>query len=204
MKSMPTQERALKKRVALLKAATHEFGVAGFEAATAKSIATKAGVATGTFYQYFENKNDILCVVAENRFTDLHHQVSILEGNSQDVNDTEITRSEQAKELFNRVLHFLYNFHIQDGLLHQVLEQRRGVDEKLDEIITRGEELMRSHVVQFLEDYELDDSMVVADSLFAMGEGLVHRMVFGSKPDNPDKMLEIGATILTNFLSNRP
>lgn len=200
MKSLPTQERAVKKRIALLKAAVEEFGEHGFEVATAKSIASLAGVATGTFYQYFENKNDILRVIAENRFADLHQQVTILEGLDLE-KKTGRNTVEYAEELFKNVLTFLYQFHIQDALLHQVLDQRRGLDVMLDEIMCRGEDLMRSHVVEFIREYELANADIVADSLFAMGEGLVHRMVFGRSPDNPNKMLEIGAAILAGFLS---
>ena len=79
MKNLPTQERAIKKRIALLKAAQLDFSEVGFEIATAKSIAARANVATGTFYQYFENKNDILRVLAENRYSELHEQVLLLQ-----------------------------------------------------------------------------------------------------------------------------
>ena len=66
MKTLPTQERALRKRSALIAAAIEEFSNAGFEMATAKSIAALAGVATGTFYQYFENKKDLVGNVVKN------------------------------------------------------------------------------------------------------------------------------------------
>lgn len=206
MKSLPTQERAIKKRIALLKAAAHEFEQSGFEVSTAKSIAAKAGVATGTFYQYFENKNDILRVIAETRFFELHQQVGLLESEGLSVmNDAQADTSlTHARSLFKQVLAFLYEYHLQDALLHQVLDQRRGLDPKLDDIMTRGEDLMRSHVVDFISDFELDDSEIVADSLFAMGEGLVHRMVFGKTPENPDKMLEIGAAMLASYFAQNP
>jgi len=200
MKSLPTQERAIQKRISLLKAAVHEFTNAGYEVTTAKSIAARAGVATGTFYQYFENKNDILRVIAENRYGELHEQVSLLERLEPDQAELKSV-PEQASDLFHRVLSFLYQYHLQDALLHQVLDQRRGLDKALNDIMNRGEELMRSHVVEFIDAFELANADIVADSLFAMGEGLVHRMVFGKTPKQPDKMLEIGAAMLASYFA---
>ncbi len=201
MKSIPTQARAIKKRIALLKAAVSEFSEGNFEAATAKSIASRAGVATGTFYQYFENKNDILRVIAENRYSQLDEQITILENLA---SEQSLSETPDAKALFTQVLGFLYEFHRQDGPLHQVLDQRRGLDEELNAIIERGEGLMQSHVEMFVEQFDVEQPRLVAASLFAMGEGLVHRMVFGVPPKDPEAMLKIGAQMLASFFLKRP
>lgn len=179
MKTLPTQERALRKRQALLAAAVEEFSNAGFEVATAKSIAALAKVATGTFYQYFENKNDILRVLAANRFADLHAHVKTLE--------LKLVESEPAgnKESIHRVedkffdtLLFVYQFHAHDPELHQVLEQRRTIDPKLKAIMDDGEKVLRDRVLSFVKSFNLTNSEQVADNLFAMAEGLVHKLVF--------------------------
>ncbi len=194
LKSLPTQERAIKKRIALLKAAVIEFSNVGFEVATAKSIAAVAGVATGTFYQYFDNKNEILRVIAENRYAALHEEVVMLEAPDADV-------QQPIQVVFKRVLSFLYDFHLREAQLHEVLDQRRGLDPKLDAIMSQGEELMRSRVVSFIDHYKVDEIDVVADSLFAMGEGLVHHMVFVKQPKDPEKMLKVGAEMLASYFA---
>jgi len=207
MKNLPTQERAIKKRVALLKAAQHEFSNSGFDVATAKSIAAKAKVATGTFYQYFENKNDILRVIAENRYSELHEQVLLLQNQGYLIGlDSDSTSSDTQSELetfevFYRVLQFLYAYHMQETELHQVLEQRRSIDEGLNTIMQKGEHLMRSVVLKYLSNFELADPTAVSESLYAMGEGLVHQMVFGSTSSDSETLLKTGATMLASFFS---
>jgi len=47
------------KRTAILRAAVHEIATAGLGAPTAK-IARRAGVAAGTLFTYFPNKNELL------------------------------------------------------------------------------------------------------------------------------------------------
>ena len=52
-------ENKLKKRTALLDSAYELFTTMGFTKTTIRDIASKAGVAKGTFYLYFKDKSDI-------------------------------------------------------------------------------------------------------------------------------------------------
>ena len=47
------------KRRFILEAAAEAFGTKGFHAVTVKDIAERAGIAHGTFYLYFKDKNDV-------------------------------------------------------------------------------------------------------------------------------------------------
>ncbi|MFQ5575361.1 MAG: TetR/AcrR family transcriptional regulator [Anaerolineae bacterium] len=48
------------RRAQILEAAIHVFAEKGFHKATVKDVAAAAGVADGTIYNYFKNKNDLL------------------------------------------------------------------------------------------------------------------------------------------------
>ncbi|MFQ6058255.1 MAG: TetR/AcrR family transcriptional regulator [Anaerolineae bacterium] len=55
------KERLIKERRAqILEAATRVFARKGYRGATIREIAAEAGVAEGTIYNYFKNKDDIL------------------------------------------------------------------------------------------------------------------------------------------------
>lgn len=56
---IPKTRRGRKTREKLLEAAEAEFGERGFADATIASITQRAGVALGTFYVYFESKEEI-------------------------------------------------------------------------------------------------------------------------------------------------
>lgn len=47
-------------RAAIIKAATEVFSEMGFEACTVRDIVRASGLAAGTFYNYFENKEQVL------------------------------------------------------------------------------------------------------------------------------------------------
>ena len=57
---VPTQARAQRTRAALVAAAQNEFSEHGYAKTTAKRIAKAAGVSTGSFYQYFTDKDAVV------------------------------------------------------------------------------------------------------------------------------------------------
>ena len=64
-------KRSADKRERILKAAIKVFARKGFYAARVSEIAKAAGVADGTIYLYFRNKDDVLVSVFEDRITTL-------------------------------------------------------------------------------------------------------------------------------------
>ena len=59
----PRQDRAIKKKEAIIKAAYEVFSDVGFYNTNTADIAKKAGVSTGIVYDYFNDKKDILFYV---------------------------------------------------------------------------------------------------------------------------------------------
>lgn len=67
-KTQKVMNKQEKKRTALLEAAIKIFSEKGFHGAKIKEIAEEAGVADGTTYLYFKNKDDLLIKAVENLF----------------------------------------------------------------------------------------------------------------------------------------
>ena len=61
----PQQDRSRRKRDALLRAALELFAEHGYERTSIDSIARRAGVAVGAFYQHFTSKRQILLVLMD-------------------------------------------------------------------------------------------------------------------------------------------
>ncbi len=70
-KGRRTERAQPDKREKILRAAVKVFARKGFYAARVSEIAKAAGVADGTIYLYFENKDDVLISVFEDRITKL-------------------------------------------------------------------------------------------------------------------------------------
>ena len=66
LKSMSRRERrAAETRVRLFRCALQLFAERGFPNVTVEDITEAADVGKGTFFNYFESKDDVLSVVAE-------------------------------------------------------------------------------------------------------------------------------------------
>ena len=145
------------KRKRILGAAIQTFGRRGFHEARIAEIASAAGVAEGTVYLYFRNKEDLLDVVFEETMAgvlgtgrrirsseatvrerlrailDLH--ISFLAGDRDlaSVFQIELRRSARLVERFSRSKLVEY-FRLLEGLLKEGIESgelRRGLDTRL-------------------------------------------------------------------------
>jgi AcrR family transcriptional regulator len=65
----PTQRRSREKRVRLNRAALALFYAYGYERTSIEQIAKLANLATGTFYQHYRSKRQLLLVLMENFLT---------------------------------------------------------------------------------------------------------------------------------------
>ena len=198
MKAAPVQKRAQLKRQSLIDAARDSFTEDGYEYTTAKRIAARAGVATGTFYQHFDNKDDALCILAERWFEALDARIEraapLGAESGQDGAGAGETRA-----LFGRTLALLFETHEQGPELHQIFEQRRVVHTQLDTIMQRGETLMHGHVLRYVQSFNVSDAQTTAFVLYAMAEGLVHQYVFSDSALDRERVIEQGAAMLAAY-----
>ncbi len=66
------------KQQAILEAAKKEFSLMSFHEASINKIIKDAGISRGSFYMYFEDKEDLYYTITEHEFTDMLHRISKL------------------------------------------------------------------------------------------------------------------------------
>ncbi|MCB9616985.1 MAG: TetR/AcrR family transcriptional regulator [Sandaracinus sp.] len=173
----PKQDRARRTREGLLSAAQRELSSKGYAGATAKSIAEAAGVATGSFYQYFADKDAVLRELAEERFTriaDLSLAALELDG------PAPADPREEARTRMRRVVELVVAYHREDPGLHGVLAERRHHDTTLDAMTSAAERALLGRIVALLERWRHPgDHEATAFVLFQLVEGAVHAHCLG-------------------------
>jgi len=179
----PKQERARRTREALLRAAQLELSTRGYQGATAKTIAEAAGVATGSFYQYFADKDAVLRELAEVRFARIAElSLAVLEVDERDERDERSPREPavEADQRMRRVVELVVAYHREDPGLHAVLAERRHHDPELDTMTSRAERALHSRIVALLARWNHPgDHEAVAFVLFQLVEGAVHAHCLG-------------------------
>lgn len=192
----PVQDRARHKRAALLAAAAEEFAAREYPEVTTKTIAERAGVAAGTFYQYFQDKDAILCEVARERLKRLTDRIVDARGRPlpRILEDAPIIAHIRAS------LELTYQFHVENPRLHGTIEHRRVLDPALEAIVAEGDRIILERVTAALRGWRVADAETAAYLIVSMAEGLIHRQALGPPVLDKDAALAAGAEILTRYL----
>ena len=187
------------KYEALLRAALLEFSEKGYTQTTSKTIAARADVATGSLYQYFDDKNDILYRLVSDRFETLKTRYFELSENTPDhYNDLNYLR-----ENITRILNLLISFHEEIAGFHALIHHRRHIDPKLDDIIRSFDAAFDERVGLLVQLYKPQSAKASTFVVKTMAEGLVHGFVF-DKPKGLRKaaVVEQGVNAILNYLTS--
>jgi AcrR family transcriptional regulator len=184
---VPSQARAQRTRADLLAAAATEFARRGWAATTSKSIAQRAGVATGSFYQYFPSKDVVLRELAAARLADIgERSLAVLDMASLPA----VATADAVRSRFASVVALVLELHRSDPGLHAVMTERRGADAQLDAIWTTGEHALVTRIAALLERWGASrDPMATAFVAFGMVEGSIHAHVLGKPVVSDDRFI---------------
>lgn len=162
------QPRAQRTRRALVEGASHEFAERGYEGTTARTITDRAGVAVGTFYQYFPNKAALLREVALAYLAKTaDRSLEILE--TQEVGaDLEADTQRRFREVTRVALEGARD----NAGLHAVLRERRRVDPELQSLWQKAERKLIDRIAALLGQRGFrGDCAATALVLFGMVDG---------------------------------
>ncbi len=124
-----------KKREEIIKSAFEIFGKKGFESTTIKDIAEKSGVAAGSIYNYFQNKEELFKAVVTEGWDSFLEEM-------ENINRANIPISQKFQNLLDYGFETLKNFlPLLNGMLFKA-NQRRLLQEKLDKLILTIEKMI--------------------------------------------------------------
>jgi AcrR family transcriptional regulator len=185
----PVQQRAQRTRAALRQAAEREFSERGYAQTTAKSIADRAGVATGSFYQYFADKDAALRELAQARFAELAERVHALSIAKPGRDSAALER--QAHDAVHGIVAEVLDYHARDRGLHAVLAERRLTDPELDAITGTAERRFVQEVEARLSHWGCrGDRKAQAFMIFGLIEGAIHSHVLGTRMISDRRFIE--------------
>lgn len=193
------KRRSGDKRERILKAATKVFADNGFYATRVSEIAKEAGVADGTIYLYFENKDAVLISIFEDRITAL----------------LEVLRKKvDEAEGFEAKLRSIIE--LQLGLL----EDERDLAEVITVNLRQSSRLLKQYATPLFTEYleliagvisdgqdhgDVRDDIsprIAARGLFGALDGIALTWALGNseRPDQPARLRRAATQIATVFL----
>ncbi|ACL06102.1 transcriptional regulator, TetR family [Desulfatibacillum aliphaticivorans] len=135
----PVQKRGMETRAKLMEAAKALFVEKGYYKTNGNEIAAQAGLATGTFYRYFNNKKDILVQLVHQFYQQgLEHALPIM--------GSVLSGSDDGRKIIHDLLQAHYAFHIEQKEMHKaafplmfleedIMELSRQEDQKVIDVI---------------------------------------------------------------------
>lgn len=175
----PQQPRSRKTRAALVDAARLEFSERGYALTTAKTIAERAAVGTGTFYHYFTDKDVLLRELALERVRYMHEQTAPLAMAPSSSADLGV-RVSDARARVQTLVQLCVAYHRADRGLHAVITERRLCDPEVEAIMATSERDAVQRLTEGLRGWGYEgDSEAAAFMMFSLLEGAVHGHVLG-------------------------
>ena len=124
-------------------AAVRVFSREGFDRASVKSIAEEAGVAVGSIYNHFRDKDDLLVSVFEQVFRQRISLLDELKGEGLPIRDQverlledHFNRAREHKELAELLLY--ERFHRGGRLRARIVSLQRGIVDRIADILRNG------------------------------------------------------------------
>ncbi len=201
----PVQKRAMETKQKIIEAAEALFAEKGYHKTNALEIAARAGVATGSFYGYFNNKKEVLVEVIRNFYA--HASEKVLNAYRAHVYDNNTDNYREGKALVHFMIQALHAAHDINPALHRELIAMVLLDREIEEINREEERKVIASMTSLLDNYRdhvrVKDIEAAALLLYRVSEEIIHRIRFmGSEIDGARILAELEEMVCRYLLIN--
>ncbi len=185
----PVQKRGIETKAKVVEAAKALFVEKGYYNTHALEIAARAGVATGTFYSYFNDKKEVLLEVIRQFYRDALDKV--LAGLDQD-----LLRSGDGRKIIRTLIQALYDIHASQQDLHRAIFPLIFMIEDGLAISRQEDRSVIQTIAAYFESYRhllrVTDMQAAAEIAFKASDEIIHRILFwGCESEGQKLLLEL-------------
>jgi AcrR family transcriptional regulator len=188
---IPAQKRGIETKNKILDAAWILFGKKGYFKTNARDIAEQAGVATGSFYAYFNNKKEVGIELIRRFYKEA--SVKVLNDFNLQIGDNITETLDSARNLVRFVIQSLKESHAINPLLHKEASALILLDEEVNKINNEEQKIVISYLIALFQQYKkyirVDDLEAAALLLFRVSDEIIHRIMFNKEDVNEERLL---------------
>ncbi|WP_191089552.1 TetR/AcrR family transcriptional regulator [Paenibacillus spiritus] len=193
----PQQDRGVRTREAIIRAAMELFAEKGYLQTNSKHIAARAGVSTGSFYSYFADKKAVFLEVLQIYSEEL---VGKMEATLLELNRSALDRRTQMLLLIDN----LVQSHDVFIRFHKELAVLALSDEELQQMIERqrsaGQAITLKYLQQMPEKLLVRNLEAAAALIYETFDVVVDRMAFAPESVDVHSLKEELADMLVRYL----
>ncbi len=193
----PKQKRAEEKKARILDAALELFSVYGFHGTTAKAIAAKAGVATGSFYRYFQDKKAAFIGVCLRMEKDLG-------GGAFEFGEQMRTEGRSERDVIGSLIRFSVLAHRRHKAFHREVLAMQIMDPDVAAWAGEREARLIAALLAFLRPmqarYRVRDLEAATELVYYAIEEVAHRAVIFDSPVGDERLIREIQDMLSRYL----
>lgn len=188
---MPVQKRSIETREKILNAAWTLFAEKGYFKTSTHDLAEQAGIATGSFYAYFNNKKEVGIELIrrfhKEAFEKALNNFRIQIGNNVAEN------LDQGRKLVRLIIHSLKESHAINPMLHKEATALILLDEDVRKINSEEDKKTIAFLITLLQQYKqiirVDDIEAAAILLFRTSDEIIHRIMINKEEIDTERLL---------------
>jgi AcrR family transcriptional regulator len=193
----PKQKRSDEKKRRILDAALELFETRGFHDTTAKAIAARADVATGSFYRYFRDKKATFMAVCSRMEREIGGGIFRYGSRLR-------RQGRPEREVLAAMVGFAVASHRRHKEFHREVLAMRILDPDLSAWTWEREQRLLDILVDFLQArrsaYRVRDLDVAAELILCTIEEISHRTVLFGSPAGEQRLVRELQEMLTRYL----
>jgi AcrR family transcriptional regulator len=193
----PTQKRADEKKRRILDAAMELFSLYGYHGTTAKAIAAKAKVATGSFYRYFKDKKAAFMAVCLHMEEELGGSIFEFGRKMRQEEHTE-------QEILKALISFAVKGHYRHKAFHREVLAMQILDPDVAAWTRAREDRLLRSLLEFLHpmhsSYRVQDLEAATELIYYAIEEVSHRAVLFDSSVGEDRLVNELQKMLLRYL----
>lgn len=199
---VPKQTRAIESREKIIRAAMALFAEEGFHNTNAPEITARAGLATGTFYLYFNNKKEVFIEIIKRIYKNIFDKV--LMNFESNMIQHRITNYYDGRELAHFIVSRLVSeYKVNARLLREILAMVMR-DREIEKIRGKEEKKVVEILVLFMESYKglirVTDFEAAAVLLLKFMEEMLHQIKFKSSGIENERLIKEIEDMICRYL----
>lgn len=199
----PVQRRGIETREKIVEAALSLFSKKGYHKTNALEIAARAGVATGSFYAYFNNKKELLIELLKMFY--LETTKKVMEICKEDMESA--MQSGDGRRLVRSMIRALHDAHSIRPELHREILALTLLDTDIREANRLEEEKVIAHLTGLLSNFKnftrVNDIAAAAVLLYRTSEEIIHRIRVIGTGINGERLLTELEDMICRYLLPR-
>jgi AcrR family transcriptional regulator len=197
----PVQKRGIETRSKIIKAAMRLFNEKGYHKTNAIDIASRAGLATGTFYSYFNDKKEVLLEVIRLFYAEVSAKVlGASAGSGYTVAD--------GRDFVRSMIRAFYKAHEIHPRLHREVSAMILLDRDVEKANQAEEKKIIAQMAFFMKQYRdllgVEDIEAAAFVIFRASDEIIHRVkMSGTGMDGESLLTELESMLYRYLFSTR-